>query len=415
MAGEVNFLDYILTIFKWRKFIVLNFVIVCVLALILSFILPKWYTARTTVLPPEEQTMGIGLPSMLANLSLGSVGFPGITTPGAIYVAILESRTVRERVIQKVDLMRIYKSKNMEEAVKKLSKKTDIEISEEGVVELRATARNPQRAADIANSYVAELDKKNTELNVAQAKDNRVFLEERLAENKEALSKAEEDFRNFQEVHKAIALPEQTAAAIEAAAGVIGEMQMLEVKRDVLLATMKPTNPNVMQIQTEIEALRKQLDRMEFGADEELDTMNTQAMDRRKEIYVPFSEVPSVGLELARLTRELKIQEVIFELLTSQYEQAKIQEAKDTPTVQIIDRAVPPQKRSKPVRSVIVLFGGGLSIVLSIIFIAFVEFYQGLKTRRPEDYNRLHGVLMDLKKDADFSLKKIGLRKRTKI
>ena len=380
MAQDVNIFDYIHVLVKWRKFILLNFFGVCILAIGLSFILPKWYTATTTILPPEEQSIGLGLPSMLANLPLGEVGIPGLTTPGAMYVAILESRTVGEGVIRKIGLVDIYKSKNMEEALKKLHRKTDIEISDEGVVELRATARTPQRAADIANTYVVELDRKNKELSVTQARNNRVFIDERLTENKGSLRKAEENLRQFQEKHKAIALPEQTAAAIEAAATVMGEMQVLEVKRDVMLATMKPTNPNVVQITTEINALQKQLNRMELGTDKSLEATDSEGLDQSKELYVPFSEVPAVGMELARLMRELKIQEVVFELLTSQYEQAKIQEAKDTPTVQILDTAVPPVKRSRPQRRIIVIVAAFLSLIFSVSYAFLSEYILRLKS-----------------------------------
>jgi uncharacterized protein involved in exopolysaccharide biosynthesis len=347
---------------------------------------------------------------MLANIPIGTGAIPGLTTPGAIYVAILESRTVREGVVERVSLVDVYKAENMEEAVEKLSKKTDITISDEGVIELKATARTPRRAAEIANTYIEKLDLKNTELSIAQAKHNRVFIEGRLSENKEALREAEDNFRRFQEKYKAISLPEQTAAAIEAAAVVLGELQALEVQRDVLLVTMRPANPKVVQIQTQMDALKKQLDRMAYGSRDMGEAGDSSTTDHQ--LYVPFSDVPAVGLELARLTREFKIQEVIFELLTQQHEQAKLQEAKNTPTVQIIDTAVPPEKRSKPVRSVIVLFGGGLSIVLSLILIAWVEYVHRMRTRNPQEYDKVRGVSEALKKDFHTTLGKVGLKKR---
>ena len=404
MARELSIFDYIHILVKWRKFILLNFVIVCICAAGISLILPKWYTAKTTILPPEEQSLGLGLPSMLTNLPLGGFGIPGVTTPGAIYVAILESRTVREEVIKECNLIETYKSKNMEEAVEKLQERTDIEITEEGVVELKATARTPQRAADIANTYVEELDKKNTELSIGQARNNRIFLEERLAENKDALSNAEEELRHFQEKYKAISLPEQTAAAIEAAAEVTGEIRILEVQRDVMLATMKPTNPKIVQVQTKIDALQKQLDRMEFGVKGNVEPSVSEDTNRQREIYVPFSEVPTVGLELARLMRELKIQEVIFELLTQQYEQAKIQEAKDTPTVQVIDEAVKPIKRTKPKRAFFVMFWGAISLFVSIFIVFMGEYVANLKNTSPDKYAKIATTYNVLKDD----LKRLG-------
>lgn len=415
MARDSNIFEYLHVLVKWRKFILLNFLIVCLLAAIISLILPKWYRATTTVLPPEEQTFGMGLSSMLGDLPLGGLGIPGITTPGIMYVAILESRTVRERVVQKLNLMDIYNSKNMEEAVRTLGTRTRVEISEEGVVQLQATDRMPQRAASIANAYVQELDRKNTELNVAQARNNRIFIEERLAQNKEALRTAEEDLRHFQEKYKAISLPEQTAAAIEAAAEVIGEMRTLEVKRDVLLATMKPTNPNVVQVQTQIDALQNQLERMEFGAGGKPESDDSTETDRNSEIYVPFSEVPTIGLELARLMRELKIQEVIFELLTSQYEQAKIQEAKDTPTVQVLDQAVPPEKRTKPKRKVIVIVAGICSFFLSTSYAFLKEYLERLNRTKNTDYQRVRGISQAIRSDLNWLRENILRRKRKNV
>ena len=415
MAKDVNIFEYMHVLVKWRKIIVLNFLVVCILAAVVSLILPKWYTATTTVLPPEEQTFGMGLSSMLGDLPLEGFGIPGITTPGIIYVAILESRTVRERVIQKLNLMDIYNSKNMEEAARTLGTRTRIEISEEGVVRLHATARMPQRAASIANAYIEELDRKNTELNVAQARNNRIFIEERLARNKDALRAAEEALRRFQEKYKAISLPEQTAAAIEAAAKVIGEMRALEVKRDVLLATMKPTNPNVVQIQTQIDVLHKQLERMEFGAGGKLENDDVSETDRNSEIYVPFSEVPTIGLELARLMRQLKIQEVIFELLTSQYEQAKIQEAKDTPTVQVLDHAVPPEKRTKPKRKVIVIVAGICSLFMSTSYAFLKEYLEKIKRTKNTDYQRIQGISQAIRSDLYWLKKSILRRKRKNV
>ncbi len=378
---ETTLLDYAHVLVRWRKTIVINFLIVCILAAVLSFILPKWYTATTSILPPEEEGLGLGLSSMLSSLPVSGLGgLAGMTTPGAIYVAILESRTVREGVVRTLDLMKDFRSKNMEEAIGKLSKRTNIDLSEEGIVTLKVTARTPQQAAQIANTYIAELNKKNTDLSVAQARNNRIFVEGRLSENEEDLHKAEEDLRRFQEQHKAISLPEQTAAAIEAAALVMGEMQTLEVQRDVLLTTMRPTNPQVFQVQVQIDALRRQLNRMEFGTENAATIDTSRGAVRNKEFYVPFSRVPEVGLELARLMREVKIQEVIFELLTQQYEQAKLQEAKDTPTVQVLDSAVPPVKKSRPNRKAIVLMAGALSLVSSIFLAFFAEYARRLKT-----------------------------------
>lgn len=414
MTKEASFVDYLHIVIKWRRFILINFFIVCILAAGISLILPKSYTATTTILPSEEQTLGIGLPSMLASLPIGSGMIPGLSTPGALYVAILESRTVKERVVTKLNLMEVYQSKNMEEAVEKLDKNTDIEVSVEGVVALKAMARRPQRAAAIANAYVEELDKKNTELSVAQARHNRLFIEERLNDNKKALRQAEDNYRHFQEKYKAIALPEQTKAAIEAAAKMLGEMQALEVQLDVLLSTMKPTNPKVVQIQKQITALQKQLNRMEYGSENDLEETVVDQEEPNKGLYVPFSKIPNIGLELLRLTRELKIQETIFELLTQQYEQAKIQEAKDTPTVQILDSAIPPFRKSKPRRMIFVFLMGLLALFFSLLFAFSTEYMNRIQKSTGEKDRKAIEIVNILKKDINSFRNKIFLKKSKK-
>lgn len=369
---EIDLLDYLRVLLKWWKLILFSFIAACLIAGGISFLLPRWYTARTTVLSPQEQVGGLGS-MLLAKVPVGELGIPSVSTPASIYVAILKSRTVCEGVIRKLNLIPVYKAKNLEEAVLTLSRRTRIRISEEGVVQLEVTDRSPQRAADIANTYVEELDRVNTELNVSRARNNRIFIERRLAQNRRDLWAAEEALRRFKEEYKTIALPEQTKAAIEAAAKVKAQIVTAEVELGVMLKTMNPTHPQVLQLQSRINELKKQLAQMEFGG------TNPNPEDR---VYVPLAQVPSVSLELARLTREVKVQEAIFELLTQEYERAKIQEARDTPTIQVLDRAVPPVKSSKPRRRLIVTVAGTISLFGSVLLAFFLEFLRRSREER---------------------------------
>lgn len=396
-GGRRTLLDYVVVLVKWRRLIIRNFLLVCFVMAIISLLLTKWYTAKTAIMPPEEQGTGLSLPAGLSDLPLSSLGLPSLTLPSVMYVAILESRTVSESVITELDLIEVYETDHMEEAVETLQKRIAIDITEEGVVSLTATARSPQLAADIANRFVSELDERNKELNVAQARNKRLFIEERLAKNMTDLRSAEESLREFQEEHKAISLTEQTIAAIEGAAQLIGEMQALEIERDVLLTSMTPTNPAVMKIESTIEAIKKQLHRMDHG--DGIDELPADGVSEEMKFYVPLSEVPQVGLRLARRLRELKVQETIFQLLTQQYEQAKIQEAKDTPTVQILDAAVPPMRKSKPQRALLVLTAGILSIIFTLIFIFSTETYQNIKVNRSTDFEKIEAIRKTIRAD----------------
>jgi len=405
---------YLTLVTKWRKFVIVNFLIVCCVAVVLSFLLPKWYTAETTLLPPSEQPSAtLGLASMLSELPIAEFGLPGMTTPSEIFKAILESRTVAQAIVKDHDLMKVYRKETMEYAIEVLWNRSTIEITEEGLIRISVEERDPVLASAVANSFVQELDRVNQRSSISQAKNTRIFVEDRLAETRENLKDAEDALRRFQEENGTISLPEQTMAIIESAAQLRVQQMTLEVERGVLLKTLSGKHPQVDRIKSEIDEIAKQLHKITLGEDQSADGPEPLDRETQTDLNIPLAEVPSIGLQLARLTREVKIQEAIFELLTQQFEQSKIQEAKDTPTVQVLDTAIPPERRSRPVRRKIVLFGAGLSIFLSFVFISCVEYVNGLREKRQEDYRRLESLLDILRSDVRWIQRKMGLRRRT--
>ncbi|KPL16983.1 MAG: hypothetical protein AMJ92_12275 [candidate division Zixibacteria bacterium SM23_81] len=397
-SRELNFWDYLAVLVKWRKLIVLNFVAVCLIAVALSLVLPKWYKAKATLLPPEESSNTSAIASLLTDLPLGGLTIPGTTTSTDLFVAILGSRTVAEGVIQKLDLMEVYKSKNLEGAVETLQKHSSFGITKEGVLTIEVEEKDPHLAAKVANAFVVELDRVNQETNVSQAKSKRLFVERRLKESQLELEKAEEELKLFQEKNKAISLPVQISTAIERAAELKAEQVSLEIQLGVLLKTASRSHPQVEHLRSQISEIQKQLEKIEFGNVPNLSSQKPGSSERT-EFHVPFSKVPTVGLELARLTRNLKIQEAVYGLLTQQYEQAKIEEAKDTPTVQILDVALPPIRKSKPNRKMFVIFLGFLSLFLSMVCAFSVEYFQRLRVTQAEEYDRVSGLFHILKGD----------------
>lgn len=396
---EVNFWDYLAVIVKWRKLIMVSFVTVCVIASIVSLVLPKWYKATATLLPPSDQASSpFGLASMLSELPISNLGVPGLRSPFDVFKAILESRTVAEVIVNKLNLVEIYHKKNVEDAVTTLWNRSRVEIAVEGTISITVEERDPELAAEIANCYVQELDKLNQRVNVTKAKNTRLFIEERLIEVGEDLAKAEEALRDFQREHKAVSLPDQVAAAIQTAAEIKSKQVELEVEQGVLSKVMSSAHPEVIRLKFQIEELQKQLDELIFATPEDLEIDEVDKPEGRN-YSIPLSEVPSVGLQLARLTRDLKIQEAVFELLTQQYEQSKIQEAKDTPTVQVLDRAVPPERRSRPKRKVIVLVAGVLSLFASIFYIYLKEYLHRLNENSNADYQKMQGISRALRSD----------------
>lgn len=406
-SRDFNIWDYLAVLVKWRKFIVLNFVVVCVIATGFSFLLPKWYRAKATLLPPIEKTSGLfGVTAALPELQLGELALPGIKSPADIFKAILESRTVAEGVINKLGLMEIFGTKNLDDAILRLWDQTRIEITNEGLIGISVEERNSILAARIANCLIEELDRVNQNTSVTQAKSTRIFVEARLEETLRDLKESEEALRIFQENNKTVSLPEQTTALIQSAAELKARQVSIEVEKGVLLKALSRTHPQVVLLQSEIDELQKQLNQITLGNElvdqtEEMDQMST-----RGDFEIPLSEVPTVGLQLARLTRDVKIQEAIFELLTQQYEQAKIQEAKDTPTVQVLDHATPPSRKVKPKRALIGITAGISATLIVMLALLLYTRFEMVREEDPEKYKKILSLFTVVKGDLKGLLKK---------
>ncbi len=392
---SVNLLNYLMILVKYRRFLILNTLSVCLIIGLVSFLLPLWYTAHTSILPPEADTSLLGLSSSLLGgfSSAGEMSLPFMATPSDVISAILQSRSVAEKILEKTDLMQVYNTQSKEEALKGLASHTRVKVSEEGLVSLDFEDKDKKRAALVANLYIEELDRINRMTNSSRARNTRLFIEQRMVKTQKDLIQAEENLREFQEEHKTISLDEQMKITIQAAADLKAEMVLNEIELNVLSQNLSPAHPQIQQLRTRIYQIRKQLEKLEFGDQDSLPEKN-QVLD------VPFSEVPKLGLELARLTRDLKIQEAIFELLSSQHEQAKIQEAKDTPTIQILDRAFPPEKKSRPKRAMMVVLAGIASLFVGVVFVFGLEYLQNTQKRNPDEFEKIEQVLKAFKEDV---------------
>jgi uncharacterized protein involved in exopolysaccharide biosynthesis len=256
-----------------------------------------------------------------------------------IYMAILQSRTILETVAQRFDLARVYEIDNPEKLIKALASNVETSIDKEGLITVSVLDKDPQRAADMANAFVHYLDSINVELNIQKARNNRIFLEKRFNQNKEELTQAEEELKAFQEKYGAIALPAQTEAAIRGAAELQATIMATEVDLGVKKKYLTSTHDEVIQTQNKLTELRKKLNEMAYG--DVYPSKGTNG-NSKTEIFIPFKDVPQIGLEFARKFRELEVQKTLYQLLIQQYEQAKIQEAKDVSTVQVLDKAIPP-------------------------------------------------------------------------
>jgi len=398
-------LDFFVLIVKWRKFLFINFLIVSILAAGVSLILPQWYVGNVTILPPIEEEGGLGLSSMLSGLPLGSLSLGTTSFEANIVIAILQSRSLLENVARSFDLQTRYKTDDMEETLRILKKRIVHKLHEEGTITISARAKTkhfPTKAAinearilsrDMARYATSKLDSINKTIRLQKASNTRSFIEKRYNQNLDDLKKAEEEFRGFQEKYGAVALPEQTLATIEALATIKSQQVAKEIELGVLEHYYDSSHFDIQRVKTEIREINRKLDDFNKGTNSKDDS------EGEMKLLLPLDEIPEMGVEFGRLFREIKMQELILEFITPQYEQAKIQESKDAPTIQILDDAVIPIKRAKPKRAFFVIFMNIVMFMLGVCFILFVEYYQQIQRGERDSDDKLAHVISVLAHD----------------
>jgi tyrosine-protein kinase Etk/Wzc len=399
--NQVNLLNYWQVIKKRRKVVFYAFLIAVAAAALISLLMTPTYQAKTTLIAVESsQTSFATALGALQNLPfLGGMvsGSLGKTTTDKL-VSILNSRTVAEAVIKKLDLTKIiFKNKwdekrgawhtdkppTLQDTLKLLQQDiVRVTNDRKGLIAVSVEYRDPKVAADIANEYTVGLQKFLNENSISLAKRNRIFLGKQLETTKSDLKKAEEELRNFQTEKRVAVMDAQAESSIKA----LAELKAQIIAREVQLGSLREyatrANPEVKRIEDEIRELRQQLDRMEKGSKERKGEESIGA-------FIPLSEAPTVGLEYARLKRDVLIQQKVFELLTQQFELAKIEEAKDDVTFQVIDPAIPPEKKLRPQIAQNIALAASVSLFLSIFLVFFLEYIS--KQRKEQDnVTRVH-------------------------
>ncbi len=415
--SEIDLFDYFTILVKHRKRIIRNVLVVAILVAAISLVLPSQYTAVTTLLPPTDDT-STSILSALSNSPLSNLIIHEATTTSDLFVEILKSRSVLDGVLQTEfifpknkknarsrSLLQILKAKSLEKGRKKLVSRLSVKASAEGIVSVAVQLPDRYLAADVANALVLTLDKVHNEKMSSRAKNTRIYIENQLRLTEEKLKTASAELVKYQQKYKAISLEEQTKAAIEKAGELKGTIVAKKVELGVALQTMKPNNVYVIQLKNEIAELERQYNYLQYG--------NNESVKEQAEFYVPFADVPEVGWELANLMREVKVQETVWTLLNQQYFQAKIQEARDTPTIQVLDEAVPPEIHSQPKRKQLVLIGSFLTLLFSI-FWAFVLEYLAKLQADVDSSQKTRAIADNLRSDWR-EIKSIFRRIRYKI
>jgi uncharacterized protein involved in exopolysaccharide biosynthesis len=355
--------------------------------IVIALLIPSRYESTVQLMPPDSQSnSGIAMLAALAAKTSGGVGaiagdVLGIKSSGSLFIGILRSRTVEDRLVDRFHLKDVYGTKLDEDARQKLAENSGAsEDRKSGIITLTVSDRDGQRARTMATAYVDELNRLVAELSTSSAHRERVFLEERLAAVKQDLDQASRELGEFSSKNATIDVKEQGRAMVEAAATLQGELIAAESQRRALEAIYTPNNVRVRAAQAQVSELRSQLQKL-GGKNEEGDATDTVNPDS---FYPSLRKLPLLGMKYADLYRRAKIQEVVFETLTQQYEIAKVQEAKETPSVKILDEANLPERRSFPPRTLITLLCGVMAFLGTAVWIVVKERWEQFDSADPK-------------------------------
>lgn len=390
MENERNILDLIRILMRWRHMILLSFFTVVIITAIISLFLPKAYRATAIVYPPQDAQGGLGLSALLGDLQgglLGNLG-GGAGASATEFVPIIESERVRLAIAKRFNLAKQYKPAHQSDLLKQIKAKLSVDLSREQFLSISYEAETPQKSADISNAFVEELEKALQERGRDQIHTYRAYLENRLKQAEEDMLQAELLYNQFQKDNMAIDIEAQAKAQIESASNAIGLLVDLIVERDIKAQILTANHPEVQKLNLEIKATTQALDNLLMG---KADT--SMASNPLPKIFKPFNQIPQLGLNALQLLRDVEIQNVIYQFIKQEYEKTRFEEEKETTTVVVLDPARPPDSRSKPARTFMVLIAGGLSLILSSL-LAFI--FEALGNLTPENRAKLDAIKTDL-------------------
>lgn len=402
--SETNMQKNLFILWREKWFITKNVGIVTITSIIIALLLPKWYSSEATILSSDAGRFNFL--SSISPLPVADFGLSNISEDINKFIAILNSRSVKESMVNKYHLVDRYNKKDLEFAMIALEDKMELEVTEEGTLKISVIDKDPKIAKSMVVSLLAKLDSINQQLSMDKGRYNRQFLEQRINQTKTDLADAEIKLKDFQEKTGIIDIVSQISAQYEAYGQIyIQEMQaygqlynqemiayselyslraQTEIQLNVAKATLNPNNPAVKRYEVMLNEQDYQLNQITLSLDNQLHEiiLGLEKIGSNKIIseleHLPkmiiFDNFPELGMENARLLRELTIQNTLLELLLPQYETARLEESKNIPTLQVIDEPKVAINKAKPIRSLIVIASVLMGFLLSIIYI-YVDYY----------------------------------------
>jgi uncharacterized protein involved in exopolysaccharide biosynthesis len=343
------------------------------LSLLIAICIHNQYESTVRLMPPDPISGSMAM--LTAAKTLGNASalgglegdLLGLKSSSALFVEILQGRSVQDDVINKFELRKIYADRYAEDARSDLRMNTSVsEDRRSGIITIQVTDQDPRRAAAMATEYVEELNRLVVNVNTSSAHRERVFLQGRLEQVKQDLESAEKGFSQFASKNTAIDIPAQGKAMIEAAASLEGEFIAAETELQSLKQVYADGNVRVRAMQARANELQRELDKLHGKWSEETRPSNASAS---QSTYPSIRSLPLLGVSYADLYRNTKVQEAIFETLTGEFELAKVQEAKETPSVKVVDSPEVPERKSFPHRLQITLVGTIIGIFSGVVWI----------------------------------------------
>lgn len=390
MDREKNLLDHIGVLARWRRMILSAVLTVSLVTAAISLILPEAYRAYAVVYPPKERQDSFGFSGLFGSLPISLLGSQGAIS-ATDFVPVLKSVRVADAVIRRFDLEKRYKPERREDLYEMVADRLEVELSREKFLSVSYEDETPELAAEITNAFVEELDFALQARREEQAGGLRGYFEKRLVEAERQMQDVERRYHDFQKEHMALDLQTQAKSQIEMASGLFATFGELIIKREMAARLMEPGHPKLKQLEMEISGAREALDRILMGRFETGEQV-VGTNEELPEIFIPFREVPALGLEALQHLRDVEIQNAIYQFVRQEYEKALLEEEKETTVVIVLDRAQPPETRSKPRRTLMVCSAAGLSLVLSVLLAFTLE---TLRRLDPEDRARLQGVFRE--------------------
>lgn len=385
---EISLLDHLILMLENKRFIALFVLGAALVATIVAFILPVRYEGKVVLLPPaQNSSLGSSLIGQLGNLgALGSIaslasGGLGIKNPSDMYVALITSRTVEDAMIKRFNLMQEYREKRLSDARKELENRTSVSAgAKDGLIRLSVEDHDPARAAELANGYVEEYRKLSATLAITEASRRRLFFEQQLAQTKDNLTAAENAMTQTEQSTGVLQIDSQARTLIESAAILRAQVAAKQVQIQGMRAYAAEDNPDLILAKQELAALQSQLARIASSPN-----------DPGSDINLSKGRVTQAGMEYLRRYRDLKYQETVYELLAKEFEIAKLDEAREGSIVQIVDPAVPPDRRSSPHRLFIILGTTIVAFMFAIFWLSLRQRFR-LASKLPENRHRLRVI-----------------------